>query len=200
MADSGWGRRPVWRRCKTGGSGVWMGRRFFLGQSPLGQGALLRPQKHDVGGRERGRGIFFSRGRQFAQLRDPPLDEPASWRRTVCWWTGKGESGWGPEMRSCFAARATNGGASASRVILPRIISAPAGGRARWDGLGRDQLARGLFQFQKAGKLLAINASSGLSDNLGVETLLMDREGKLWVGTHGGLNRILSQELVCIEP
>ena len=51
----------------------------------------------------------------------------------------------------------------------------------------------GLFQF-KSGKLVAINASSGLSDNL-VETLLMDREGKLWVGTHGGLNRISPRNL-----
>jgi ligand-binding sensor domain-containing protein/signal transduction histidine kinase len=46
----------------------------------------------------------------------------------------------------------------------------------------------GLFEF-KAGKLVVINASSGLSDNL-VEALLIDREGKLWIGTHGGLNRI----------
>jgi ligand-binding sensor domain-containing protein/signal transduction histidine kinase len=46
----------------------------------------------------------------------------------------------------------------------------------------------GLFQF-KAGKLVAINASSGLSDNM-VEALLVDHAGKLWVGTHGGLNRM----------
>ena len=51
----------------------------------------------------------------------------------------------------------------------------------------------GVFEF-KAGKLVAINASSGLSDNM-VETLLMDREGKLWVGTHGGLNRIYSRKV-----
>jgi signal transduction histidine kinase/streptogramin lyase len=54
-------------------------------------------------------------------------------------------------------------------------------------------VGEGLFQF-KFGKLVAINASSGLSDNL-VETLLMDREGKLWVGTHGGLNRISPRNL-----
>ena len=35
----------------------------------------------------------------------------------------------------------------------------------------------GLFEF-KAGKLVAINASSGLSDNL-VEALLVDRKGTL---------------------
>ena len=49
-------------------------------------------------------------------------------------------------------------------------------------------VGEGLFEF-KSGKLMAVNASSGLSDNL-VEVLLVDRDGKLWVGTHGGLNRI----------
>ncbi|MDB6068024.1 MAG: Two component regulator, sensor protein [Pedosphaera sp.] len=50
-----------------------------------------------------------------------------------------------------------------------------------------------LFQF-KAGKLAAINASSGLSDNL-VESLLVDREGKLWVGTDAGLTRLRPKDL-----
>ncbi|HWD19048.1 MAG TPA: two-component regulator propeller domain-containing protein, partial [Verrucomicrobiae bacterium] len=54
-------------------------------------------------------------------------------------------------------------------------------------------VSEGLFQF-KRGKLVAINASSGLSDNL-VETLLVDHEGKLWVGTHGGLNRLRPKNL-----
>jgi ligand-binding sensor domain-containing protein/signal transduction histidine kinase len=52
----------------------------------------------------------------------------------------------------------------------------------------------GLFQF-KNGKLKAINASSGLSDNL-VESLLVDREGKLWVGTEAGLNRLRRKNLL----
>ena len=51
----------------------------------------------------------------------------------------------------------------------------------------------GLFEF-KAGKLVAINASSGLSDNT-VEALFADREGKLWVGTHGGLNCLSTRYL-----
>ncbi|HUC84946.1 MAG TPA: two-component regulator propeller domain-containing protein, partial [Candidatus Acidoferrales bacterium] len=51
----------------------------------------------------------------------------------------------------------------------------------------------GLFEF-KDGRLVAINASSGLPDNI-VETLLMDREGKLWVGTHGGLDRICPKKV-----
>jgi signal transduction histidine kinase/ligand-binding sensor domain-containing protein len=48
-------------------------------------------------------------------------------------------------------------------------------------------VSEGLFQF-KAGKLTPFNASTGLSDNL-VESLLVDREGKLWVGTDAALNR-----------
>lgn len=51
----------------------------------------------------------------------------------------------------------------------------------------------GLIQF-KEGKPTAINASSGLSDNL-VKSLLVDREGKLWVGTDAGLNRLRHQNL-----
>jgi ligand-binding sensor domain-containing protein/signal transduction histidine kinase len=49
-------------------------------------------------------------------------------------------------------------------------------------------VSEGLFRF-KEGKLTAINASSGLSDN-SVEALLVDHEGNLWVGTGGGLNRL----------
>jgi ligand-binding sensor domain-containing protein/signal transduction histidine kinase len=51
----------------------------------------------------------------------------------------------------------------------------------------------GLFEFQD-GKIHPINASSGLSDNL-IESLLVDREGALWVGTHGGLNRLHPRNL-----
>jgi signal transduction histidine kinase/ligand-binding sensor domain-containing protein len=54
-------------------------------------------------------------------------------------------------------------------------------------------VSEGLFQF-KAGKLAAVNASSGLLDNL-VGSLLVDREGKLWVGTDTGLNRLQHRNL-----
>jgi signal transduction histidine kinase/streptogramin lyase len=49
-------------------------------------------------------------------------------------------------------------------------------------------VSEGLFQF-KGGRLNAVNASSGLSDNL-VTTLFVDRAGKLWVGTESALNRL----------
>lgn len=54
-------------------------------------------------------------------------------------------------------------------------------------------VSEGLFQF-KSGKLTAVNASSGLSDNL-VAALFVDREGKLWVGTDSGLNRLRRKNL-----
>jgi ligand-binding sensor domain-containing protein len=53
--------------------------------------------------------------------------------------------------------------------------------------------SEGLFQF-KDGKIQSINAGSGLSDNL-IESLLVDREGCLWVGTHDGLNRLQPRNL-----
>ena len=54
-------------------------------------------------------------------------------------------------------------------------------------------VSEGLFQF-RAGKLMAINAGSGLSDNF-VQSLLADREGNLWVGTGAGLNRLRRSNL-----
>lgn len=65
---------------------------------------------------------------------------------------------------------------------IAKLAKAPDG--TVWAG----SEGEGLFEFN-SGKLLPVNAGSGLSDNL-VEALLVDREGKLWVGTHGGLNRI----------
>lgn len=55
-------------------------------------------------------------------------------------------------------------------------------------------IGEGLFQF-KNGAVQAVNARSGLSDNL-AETLLVDQQGVLWVGTHGGLNRLRTQTVL----
>ncbi|HXC98514.1 MAG TPA: two-component regulator propeller domain-containing protein, partial [Verrucomicrobiae bacterium] len=49
-------------------------------------------------------------------------------------------------------------------------------------------MSEGLVVFT-GGKLSTITASSGLSDNF-VESLLVDREGNIWVGTAAGLNRL----------
>jgi ligand-binding sensor domain-containing protein/signal transduction histidine kinase len=55
-------------------------------------------------------------------------------------------------------------------------------------------LGEGLFEF-KTGSVQAVNAQSGLSDNL-AESLLVDQQGVLWVGTHGGLNRLRAQTVL----
>jgi len=54
-------------------------------------------------------------------------------------------------------------------------------------------LSEGLFQFRE-GTLTSVNAANGLSDNQ-VESLLVDTEGNLWVGTSAGLNRLQHKNL-----
>jgi ligand-binding sensor domain-containing protein/signal transduction histidine kinase len=58
-------------------------------------------------------------------------------------------------------------------------------------------VSEGLFEF-KDGKLMTINASSGLSDN-SVESLLVDRDGNLWVGTEAGLNLLRQKNLFAFD-
>jgi ligand-binding sensor domain-containing protein/signal transduction histidine kinase len=55
----------------------------------------------------------------------------------------------------------------------------------------------GLLQF-KEGKFAAIPTGSGLAGNL-IESLLADREGRLWVGTDAGLNRLRRQSLFTLS-
>jgi signal transduction histidine kinase/ligand-binding sensor domain-containing protein len=70
------------------------------------------------------------------------------------------------------------------RHLATHYVSALAEGPdgTVWAG----SVGEGLFEF-KGGKLVVVNAGAGLSDNL-IEALLVDQQGKLWVGTHGGLN------------
>ncbi len=74
-----------------------------------------------------------------------------------------------------------------SKLYINTLAEGPDG--AVWAG----SASEGLFEFRD-GKIQSINASSGLSDNL-IESLLVDREGALWVGTHGGLNRLHPRNL-----
>ena len=59
-------------------------------------------------------------------------------------------------------------------------------------------VSEGLFHF-KDGKLLTISASSGMLDNF-VESLLVDREGNLWVGTSAGLNQLRPKSVSFLGP
>ncbi len=74
-----------------------------------------------------------------------------------------------------------------SKLRINALAEGPDG--VVWAG----SASEGLFQF-KDGKIQSINASSGLSDNL-IESLLVDRDGCLWVGTHDGLNRFHPRNL-----
>jgi ligand-binding sensor domain-containing protein/signal transduction histidine kinase len=58
-------------------------------------------------------------------------------------------------------------------------------------------VSEGLLKF-KDGKQATINASSGLSDN-SVESLLVDRDGNLWVGTEVGLNLLRQKNLFAFD-
>jgi signal transduction histidine kinase/streptogramin lyase len=142
-----------------------------------------------------GVGIFSYQGNKFAQLRYPALDSLLL--DPHCLLVDQQDRIWigaGDDFVLC------RDGDQWRRFGIPRhlathYISAlaeePDG--TVWAG----SVGEGLFEF-KAGKLVVVNASSGLSDNL-VEALLMDREGKLWVGTHGGLNRICSKKVFVLS-
>jgi ligand-binding sensor domain-containing protein/signal transduction histidine kinase len=134
--------------------------------------------------------IYYSRDK-FTQLRDPSLDSLL--QDPHCLLVDQAGRIWIGAGNAFVLCRE---GDQWRRFGMPRHLAThyisslaeePDG--TVWAG----SVGEGLFQF-KFGKLVAINASSGLSDNL-VETLLMDREGKLWVGTHGGLNRISPRNL-----
>ena len=76
---------------------------------------------------------------------------------------------------------------ASGQAVCQRSAEEPDG--TVWAG----SVSEGLFQF-RGGKLTPIDAGMGLSDNL-VESLLVDREGKLWVGTDAGLNRLRHKTL-----
>jgi len=59
-------------------------------------------------------------------------------------------------------------------------------------------ISEGLFQFSD-GKLVAVNASSGLSDN-SVNSLLVDRDDNLWAGTDNGLDLLRKKNLFAFGP
>jgi ligand-binding sensor domain-containing protein/signal transduction histidine kinase len=82
------------------------------------------------------------------------------------------------------------------RYRIPRHLARPYVGVLAEEPDGTvwaGSVSEGLFQFQ-GGKLATINASTGLSDNF-VESMLVDREGNLWVGTGAGLNRVRRSNL-----
>ena len=153
--------------------------------------ALFRDHQGTMWVGAAGAGVFSYQGDRFTQLRNPAVDNLLQDPHCLLVdkagriWIGAGDAfvlcREGDQWRHF----------GIPRHLATRYISALAeeSDGTVWAG----SAGEGLFQF-KAGKLVAINASSGLSDNL-VEVLLVDREGKLWVGTHGGLNRVYPRNL-----
>ena len=157
--------------------------------------ALFRDRNGTMWVGATGVGVYSYQGEKFVPLQDPALDSLLQDPHCLLVdqagriWIGAGDAfvlcREGDQWRRY----------GVPRHLLRRYISALAEGTDStvWAG----SVGEGLFQF-KGGKLEAINASSGLSDNL-VESLLVDREGRLWVGTHGGLNRLLPKKLISLS-
>lgn len=78
------------------------------------------------------------------------------------------------------------------KPFINTLVESPDG--SVWAG----SVSEGLFQF-KNNKLTTINANSGLLDNY-VESLLVDREANLWVGTSAGLNQLRPKSVSFFGP
>jgi ligand-binding sensor domain-containing protein/signal transduction histidine kinase len=153
--------------------------------------ALARDHKGSIWVGVSGIGIFSCQKNEFIQLQDASL--AAALQDPHCLLVDQKGRIWIGAGNADVLCR---DGDQWLRFGMPRHVGTPyvsslveGPDETVWAG----SKGEGLFEF-KAGKLVAINASSGLSDNM-VETLLMDREGKLWVGTHGGLNRIYPRKV-----
>jgi signal transduction histidine kinase/ligand-binding sensor domain-containing protein len=143
----------------------------------------------------RGTGVFSLRGGHLMQMNDPVFDDLLQNPHCLLVdhekriWVGAGEDSVlyrdGEQWRHYRFPRRL------ARHYISALAEDPDG--TVWAG----SVSEGLFEFRH-GKLVAVNAGSGLSDNL-VEALLVDREGKLWVGTHGGLNRVRPKNLSVIS-
>jgi signal transduction histidine kinase/ligand-binding sensor domain-containing protein len=157
--------------------------------------SLFSNHKRTVWIGAKGAGVFILRGTQLAPVHDPVFDNLLQDPHCLLvdgagrLWVGAGEDTVlyceGEQWRSFRLPR------HLARHYVSALAEDPDG--TVWAG----SVSEGLFQF-KHGKLMAVNASSGLSDDL-VEALLVDREGKLWVGTHEGLNRLQPKNLSVIS-
>jgi ligand-binding sensor domain-containing protein/signal transduction histidine kinase len=153
--------------------------------------ALARDRDDKVWVGVAGAGLFYSQGDHFVPLKDPSVESllPEPHGLLVDHkgrlWVAVGDglvlcrdgNQWQPYRIPSRQSKI---------YISTRVESADG---AVWAGSATE----GLFQL-KNGQVQSINAGSGLSDNL-IESLLVDHDGGLWVGTHSGLNRLRSRNL-----
>jgi ligand-binding sensor domain-containing protein/signal transduction histidine kinase len=134
----------------------------------------------------RGAGVFHFLGGKFMPVTDPSVDDLLKdphcvlVDQSVRIWIGAGD-----DFVLCRE------GDQWHRYRIPRHLTRPYVSALAEESDGTvwaGSVSEGLFQF-KGGKLTAFNANSGLADNF-VESLLVDRENNLWVGTGAGLNRL----------
>lgn len=178
--------------CQDGRMVPFSGSQIFSGKRVT---TLFCDPKGDMWAGVTGAGIYCCRHGRFSQWKDPQMDNLL--RDPHCLlvdqkgriWVGAGDS-----FVLC------KDGSQWRRFAIPRrlathYISALAEGADEtvWAG----SVGEGLFEF-KAGKLMVVNAGGGLSDNL-IEVLLVDQQGRLWVGTHGGLNLLCPNKVTVLS-
>jgi ligand-binding sensor domain-containing protein len=158
--------------------------------------ACLRIGLEPCGWARRERAFFIFRDGHFVPLKNPAVD--ALLQEPHCLVVDRKGRVWigvGDDLVLCHDGAQWQPYRIPSHQSKLRINALAEGlDGAVWAG----SASEGLFQF-KDGRIQAINASSGLSDNL-IESLLVDREGCLWVGTHGGLNRLHPGNLFAFGP
>ncbi len=152
-----------------------------------GDDDFSRPAKSALGGRGRGREFFYFADGKFTPVRDAAVNEWAErpalrvgGTTAVRVWIGAGDDrvlcGDGKQWRSYRITR------HLARPYVSALAETPDG--TVWAG----SVSEGLFGI-KDGEWMPPRTSSGLSDNSAL-CLLVDREGNLWVGTGGGLDRL----------
>ena len=136
-------------------------------------------------------GVFHFQDGQFAPLRDASVDELL--QDPHCLLADKEGRLWvgaGADFVLCLDGKRWRPYRTPQHQARPYVCALAEGPDGTvWAG----SAGEGLLQF-RGGKSEVLSARSGLSDNL-TECLLTDQDGVLWVGTHGGLNRLQRKQL-----
>ncbi len=147
---------------------------------------LFKDQRGTMWLGAKGAGVFHFLAGKFMPVTDPSVDDLLKdphcvlVDQSVRTWIGAGD-----DFVLCHE------GDQWRRYRIPRHLTRPYISALTQESDGTvwaGSVSEGLFQF-KGGKVSTFNANSGLADNF-IESLLVDRDGVLWIGTGGGLNRV----------